>query len=338
MNNNTNRKRLDFLTNPTFILLLVFVALNLFFALATPRFFKLSNYMNIIRQSTMVMIVGCGCTFLMMTEHLDLSVGSNLALSCMVYSYLVVFGVPGLGIAPLPLLAAGIIVIIIGALIGIVNAVLVTRYNFESFIATLGLMYIARGLALATFDGASIRTGFPEGFEVIGNDGFLGIPYLFIFLFLAVVIFSVLHKKTLLGKYSVAIGGNKSAAFFSGLNPKKIVTRLYIITGCLAAFAGILTASRLEHGDPRTGTGFEFTVLVAVLLGGTPLSGGNGTIIGTVIGALIITVLGNGLNAMDMLKFWQIVFKGIILIGAIVLHSQLRSRRRNALIATGTKA
>jgi ribose/xylose/arabinose/galactoside ABC-type transport system permease subunit len=335
MANKTNK--LKFLTHPTFILFLVFVALNLFFALATPRFFKLSNYMNIIRQSTMIMIVGCGCTFLMMTEHLDLSVGANLALSCMVYSYLVVFGVPGLGIAPLPLLAAGIIVIIIGALIGVLNAVLVTRYNFESFIATLGVMYIARGLALATFGGASIRTGFPEGFEVIGNHGVLGIPFLFIFVFLAIVIFSVLHKKTLLGKYAVAIGGNKSAAFFSGLNPKKIVMRLYIISGCLAAFAGILTASRLEHGDPRTGTGFEFTVLVAVLLGGTPLAGGKGTIIGTIIGALIITVLGNGLNAMDILKFWQIVFKGIILIGAIVLHSQMRSRRKMSVINAGTR-
>ena len=286
----------------------------------------------------MVMIVGCGCTFLMMTESLDLSVGSNLALSSIVYTFLVVFGVPALGIGPLPLFAAGIIVLIIGALFGVVNGILVTRFDFEPFIATLGMMYVGRGLALATVGGQSIRSGFPENFGVIGNDGILGIPFLFIFVILAVVIFSILHKKTLLGKYAVAIGGNKTAAFFSGINPKRVVSRLYIITGCLAAFAGILTASRLEHGDPRTGTGFEFTVLVAVLLGGTPLSGGNGTILGTVIGALIITVLGNGLNAMDILKFWQIVFKGIILIGAIVLHSQLRARRRNALLAAGTKA
>lgn len=336
MTNRNTKHRI--LTNPTFILFLVFVAINLFFALATPRFFNLSNYMNILRQSAMIIIVGCGCTFLMMTEHLDLSVGSNLALSVMIYSYLVVFGMPALGIAPLPLLTAGLIVMVIGALIGSLNALLVTRYNFEPFIATLGVMYIGRGLALATFDGKSIRVGFPEGFEVLGNQGVLGIPYLFIFVFLAIGVFSLLHKKSLLGKHAVAIGGNRTAAFFSGINPKRIVTSLYIITGCLASFAGILTASRLEHGDPRTGTGFEFTVLVAVLLGGTPLSGGKGTILGTVIGALIITVLGNGLNAMDILKFWQIVFKGIILIGAIVLHTQLRARRRNALIAAGTKA
>lgn len=336
MTNKTNK--FNFLTHPTFILFLVFVALNLFFALSTPRFFKLSNYMNIIRQSTMVMIVGCGCTFLMMTENLDLSVGSTLALTSIVYTFLVVFGVPALGISPLPLMTAGIIVLIIGALVGVLNGILVTRFDFEPFIATLGVMYIGRGLALATVGGQSIRSGFPENFGVIGNDGIFGIPFLFIFVILAVVVFSVLHKKTLLGKYAVAIGGNKTAAFFSGINPKKIVMTLYIITGSLAGFAGILTASRLEHGDPRTGTGFEFTVLVAVLLGGTPLTGGNGTMIGTIIGALIITVLGNGLNAMDVLKFWQIVFKGIILIAAIILHSQLRSRRRNALIAAGTKA
>jgi len=334
---NKKKERFAFLKHPTFILFLVFVALNIFFALATPRFFKLSNYMNMIRQSTMIMIVGCGATFLMMTEHLDLSVGSNLALTSIIYTYLVVFGIPGLGIAPLPLITAGIIVIIVGALVGVLNGILVTRFDFEPFIATLGVMYVGRGLALAVVGGQSIRSGFPENFGNIGNDAILGIPYLFIFVFAAIVIFTVLHKKTLLGKHAVAIGGNKSAAFFSGINPKKIVMKLYIITGCLAAFAGILTASRLEHGDPRTGTGFEFTVLVAVLLGGTPLTGGKGTIIGTIIGAMIITVLGNGLNAMDILKFWQIVFKGVILIGAIVLHSQMRAKRRASLLSAGTR-
>ncbi|MBI9105652.1 MAG: ABC transporter permease [Spirochaetales bacterium] len=336
--NKLNKERFAFLKQPTFILFLVFVALNVFFALSTPRFFKLSNYMNMVKQSTMIMIVGCGATFLMMTEHLDLSVGSNLALTSIIYTFLVVFGIPGLGIAPLPLLTAGIIVIIIGAVIGVLNGLLVTKFGFESFIATLGMMYIGRGLALAVVGGNSIRSGFPENFGVLGNDKVLGIPYLFIFVIAAIVIFTVLHKKTLLGKHSVAIGGNKNAAFFSGINPKKIVMTLYIITGALAAVAGILTASRLEHGDPRTGTGFEFTVLVAVLLGGTPLSGGKGTIIGTVIGAMIITVLGNGLNAMDILKFWQIVFKGIILIGAIVLHSQMREKRRMTVVNAGTRS
>ena len=321
-----------FLKHPTFILFLVFVALNLFFALATPRFFKLSNYMNIIKQSTMVMIVGCGATFLMMTECLDLSVGSNLALSSIIYTFLAVFGIPGLGIGPLPLLPAAIIVIFVGGLVGIVNGLLVTRFDFEPFIATLGIMYVVRGFALAIVGGQSIRSGFPENYGNIGNGSLFGIPYLILFVIAAAVIFTVLQRKSLLGKHAVAIGGNRNAAFFSGINPKKVIITLYVITGALAAFAGILTASRLECGDPRTGTGFEFTVLVAVLLGGTPLTGGKGTVIGTVLGALIITVLGNGLNAMDILKFWQIVFKGIILIGAIILHSQLRERRRIALI------
>lgn len=328
---------LDVIKNPTFILLLIYIALNLFFALATNRFFKLSNYMNMIKQSTMVIIVGCGATFLMMTENLDLSIGSNLALSGIVYTFLVVFGLPFLGISQVPMFVAGIVVIAIGCGVGYVNGLLVTRFKFEAFIATLALLYVARGLALATVGGQSIRSGFPEGFGTIGNDSILGIPYLFIFVIVCVVIFAILQRKTLLGKYSAAIGGNRNAAFFSGINADRIVMGLFVLTGALASFAGILTASRLETGDPRTGTGFEFTVLVAVLLGGTPLSGGKGTILGTVLGALIITVLGNGLNALDIVKFWQIVFKGIILVAAIVLHSQLRARRRALFIAAGTR-
>lgn len=328
---------ISFLTHPTLILLLIYIVMNVFFALATDRFFKLTNYENMIKQSTMEMIVACGCTFLMMTESLDLSVGSNLALTNIVYTSLAVFGLPFLGVGPLPLFWAGIIVVVIGAVIGVINGVLITKFRFEPFIATLALLYIARGLALATVNGQTIRTGIPEGFRTIGNESFLGIPYLFYFLFICIVVFIVLEKKTLLGKYAAAIGGNRNAAFFSGINADRIVMGLYVLTGTLAGISGLLTASRFEFGDARTGTGFEFTILIAVLLGGTPLSGGKGTIIGTMLGVLIITVLGNGLNALDIVVFWQTVFKGIILLGAIVLHSQLRTRRRLRGIAMGTR-
>ncbi len=328
---------LNIVTHPTFILLLVYIVLNVFFIIASNRFFKLGNYVNMIKQSAMVMIVGCGCTFLMMTENLDLSVGSNLALTNIVYTYLAVFGLPFLGMGPIPLPLAGIIVIGVGALIGIINGLLVTKLKFESFIATLGMLYVGRGFALATVDGQSIRSNIPDGFGAISNGSLLGIPYLFYFLAFFIVLFVIIQKKTVLGKYAAAIGGNRNAAFFSGINADRIVMTLYIVTGALAGFAGILTASRIEYGDPRTGTGFEFTVLIALLLGGTPMTGGKGTIVGTILGALIITVLGNGLNAMDIVKFWQIVFKGIILLGAIVLHSQLRARRRARAIAAGTR-
>lgn len=339
LKNNKNR-RLDIvgiITHPTFILLLIYIALNLFFAVGSNRFFKLSNYVNMIKQSTMVMIVGCGCTLLLMTENLDLSVGSNLALTNILYTFLAVFGLPFLGTGPFPMLVAGLVVVIVGALIGVVNGLLVTKLKFESFIATLAMYYVARGIALATVDGQSIRSGIPEGFGAISNGSLFGIPYLFYFIAFFLILFVILQKKTVLGKYAAAIGGNRNAAFFSGINADRIVMILYIISGALAGFAGILTASRIEYGDPRTGSGFEFTVLIALLLGGTPLTGGKGTIVGTMLGALIITVLGNGLNAMDIVKFWQIVFKGIILLGAIVLHSQLRARRRARAIAAGTR-
>lgn len=338
MADNQKNSIIRFLTTPTFFLLFFFIALNIFFALATDRFFRLSNYSNMLKQSTMIMIVGCGATFLMMTESLDLSVGSNLALTNVIYTFLAVFGIPFLGIGPVPLLLSGIVVILIGALIGATNGILVTKFKFESFIATLALFYVCRGLALAAVDGQSIRTGLPDGFDTLGSDSFLGIPLLFLILFLCVTVFLILERKTLLGKYAAAIGGNRNAAFFSGLNVDGVIMKFYIVTGILAAFSGILTASRFNFGDPRTGTGFEFNVLVAILLGGTPLSGGRGTIIGTMIGALIITVLGNGLNAMDIVQFWQTVLKGVILICAIIFHSQLRIRRHTRMLAAGTRA
>ncbi len=327
----------QFITSPTFLLFLIFIALNVYFSLATNRFFRVNNYVNIIKQSTMIMIVGCGATFLMMTESLDLSVGSNLALTNIVYTFLAVFGIPFLGIAPMPLLLAGGIVILIGAAIGLINGILITRFKFEPFIATLALLYIGRGLALATVDGQSIRTGIPDGFGSIGNDELFGIPYLFIIVFFIVVSFMLLERKSVLGKHAVAIGANRNAAFFSGINVDRVIMGLYIMTGVLAGLAGILTASRFQFGDPRTGVGFEFNVLIAVLLGGTPLSGGKGTIFGTMIGALIVAVLGNGLNAMDVVRFWQTVFQGIILIGAIIFHSQMKSRGRAKLLAAGTR-
>ncbi len=303
------------LKDQRFVLLLVFVFINIIFTLSSRNFLQLSNYFNMIKQSAMIMMTGTAATLLMMTGNFDLSTGSNLAFSGVLYTLLAVSGVP--------LFAAALVVVAGGMGFGVVNGVLVSRFNFPPFIASLGMLYIGRGLALVVCGGQSIRIGIPPTFDVLARGNLIGIPIPVLLIILFTLIFWFLQKKTLLGKYAMAIGGNRSAAFLSGINTGRIVLFLYILVGALAAFSGVMTASRIGAGDPRTGTGFELDVIVAILLGGTSLNGGKGSVIGMLLGAMVVTVLGNGLNMMNVLPFWQSILKGAILVLAIVLNDKL---------------
>src|SRR5208283_2001359 len=165
---------------------------------------------------------------------------------------------------------------------------------------------------------------------------FLGVPIPVYFLVLFVIVFMVVEKRSLFGKYSMTIGGNKNAAFYSGIAVGSVIFWNYVIVGVLASFSGILTASRLAAGDPRIGVGFEFDVILAILLGGTSLQGGKGSVIGTLIGALIVAVLGNGLDMLNILTFWQSILKGVIFVFAIVINQKvLKNIGRNALAPVG---
>ena len=195
------------------------------------------------------------------------------------------------------------------------------------------MMYIARGLALILANGTPVRgEKVPLGVTTLARGDLLGVPIPVYFLVFFVIVFMVVEKRSLFGKYSMTIGGNRNAAFYSGIAVGSVVFWNYVIVGVLASFSGILTASRLAAGDPRIGVGFEFDVILAILLGGTSLQGGKGSVIGTLIGALIVAVLGNGLDMLNILTFWQSILKGVIFVFAIVINQKvLKNIGRNTL-------
>ena len=299
-----------------FVLFAILVVLCTVFTIMAPFFLSAYNIGNLLRAVSMIVIVACGGTLLMMTANFDLSTGGNLIFSNIIFAMTCLAGVP-------VVFALGI-TIVCGCIIGAINGILVTRFSVTPFIATLGTWFIFKGIAKAITDNNEIKAGLPKSFDFLGQGQIGPIPMPIIFLLVIVAIFLFLERKTLLGKYSMAIGGNPTAAYLSGIDSNKIIFLLYTITGGLAGFAGSIAASRIGSGNPRMGDGFEFDVIIAIILGGTPLSGGRGTILGTLIGALIVAVIGSGLNMLGMLSFWQLVLKGAILVIAILLNERFR--------------
>lgn len=299
--------------------ILILVALVFFFF--NNRFLRIANIMFILRQISFVIMTGCAVTLLMISGNLDLSVGSTVALTGVVHAFLCQSGI-----------ATGLsffIAVAVGTLIGVINALTVVKLKITPFIATLGTMYIGRGLSYLFTNGLVIRDGLPENFTTLGRDYLGPLPIPVIILLIVVVVFVILEKKSVLGKYSIAIGGNKTAATLSGINASSHVMVLYVITGAMAGLSGVMMASRLGVGDPNVGIGFEFDVIIAVILGGTSLAGGEGSIFGMIIGGLIIGVLGNGLKILNVFTFFQAVLKGGVLVLAVILDQKLRSGIRS---------
>jgi ribose/xylose/arabinose/galactoside ABC-type transport system permease subunit len=279
------------------------------------HFFQLNNYFNMLKQSSALLITASAATILMMTGNFDLSTGSNLAFSGVLYAQLASSGFP-LTLAAAITLAAGIC-------FGIVNGILVAKYDISPFIATLGMLFIGKGLALVVCNGQSVRSNLPDHFSAMMSESFLGVPVPIIMAIAGVAIFWILANKSLLGKYAMVIGSNKNAAFLSGIDVQGICLWLFIIVAALASLAGIMTASRIGAGDPRINEFFFMDVIVAIMLGGTSLTGGKGTIAGTLFAALIVIVIGNGLSMLNVLIFWQTVIKGIILIIAVTFNEKI---------------
>jgi ribose/xylose/arabinose/galactoside ABC-type transport system permease subunit len=282
----------------------------------SDRFLTIKNITNVMRNVSPVIIVGAAFTPLMVSRMLDLSVGSVLALSGCVAALMSI---------ALPLPVAFIIGIFCGTVVGGINAVLTIPFGINSVIATLGTMYMARGTA-NLFTGGVAVYGVPETYELFGNGAIFGLSNMVWSMFIVIIIFVFLERFTLLGRYSVAVGSNREASFLSGIRGRRIQAILYVVTGTMAGFAGVLLSSRLRSGQVLVGQGFEFDVIVATVLGGTSLAGGEGTIAGTIIGGLIIGILDNGLNLLGVPAFWQIVAKGIVLVFAVAIDVVLRKR------------
>ncbi|MGI9860570.1 ABC transporter permease [Moorella naiadis] len=281
-------------------------------------FFTTANLKNVIQQTALIVITGCGATLLMISGNIDLSVGSILALCGMLSALFVVWG--------MPITLSIVLSCIIGAFMGMLNGAMVVKLKITPVIATLGMMYVARGLSFIIGNGKSISVGLPQNFGYMGQ-GFIGpLPVSAVIVLIMVVIFYIIESKTVVGKYSFAIGGNKVAAWLSGINVDAIVFLLYTLVGLLAGLSGTLLASRLASGQPNVGVGFEFDVIVAVVLGGTPLEGGEGSVIGMLMGALLVGFLNNGMNLLGIQSFYQSVFKGIILVAAVLLNKVLKEK------------
>jgi ribose/xylose/arabinose/galactoside ABC-type transport system permease subunit len=313
---------------------LVLVGILLFitvvFTILNPRFFSGFNLMYVLIQNSFVIISACAVTLLMISGQIDLSIGSTVCLAGMAHAWL--------SRAGLPVGLSFLLAILVGLLVGLINAALVVRLKITPFIATLGTMYMGRGLSYLVSGGLVIREGLPDAFSYVGNESLGPVPYTIVALVAVVAVFLVLERRSVLGKYSVAIGGNRTAAMLSGIDTDRIVSTLYILAGAFAGFAGVLMASRLGVGDPNIGIGFEFDVIVAVILGGTSLAGGEGSILGMIIGALIIGGLGNGLKLLNVFTFFQSIMKGFVLVLAVLLDQKLKLRLGRASAARGERS
>jgi ribose/xylose/arabinose/galactoside ABC-type transport system permease subunit len=299
-----------------FIMLGILLSLGIVLSFLSKDFFTLVNITNILRQQSMVAITAVGATFIMITTGLDISVGSTLALSGVVFAKLVQGG--------MPISQACMIAILVGGVVGMVNAALIVGAKINPVIATLGTMYSIRGVAYLVAGGSTVANGIPENFNVMGR-GFVGIIPIPVIIMLAIfVVFHFVLSRTLLGKYTYARGGNIETTRLSGIPVKLVLTLLYILTGLLTGLSGTIMASRLSSGNPNIGQGFEFDVIIAVFLGGVSTKGGEGTLIGTFIGAMIVGTLSNGLNLLGINSFYQYIIKGIVLVLAIIIDMTVK--------------
>jgi ribose/xylose/arabinose/galactoside ABC-type transport system permease subunit len=296
----------------------VLVLIGATLAVLSREFLTITNLTNVTRQVAFVVITGCAVTLLMISGNFDLSIGSILGLTGMFSAYFVSAG--------MPLWLSLIVSTLIGTATGLLNGVMVVLLKIPSIIATLGTMYAARGLALVITGGNSIHLRLGPSFTLLGR-GFLGpLPIMLVITLVILVIFFFIESRTILGRYSFAIGGNKRTALLSGINVGAIVILLYVLVGTLAGFSGTLMASRLGVGQPMVGQGFEFDVIVAIILGGTSLEGGEGSIFGMLIGAFIVGFIANGLNLLGIHSFYQSILKGAVLVGAVLLDRAFKER------------
>ena len=286
-------------------------AIVLVVSIMEPDFLTLNNLFNILRQVSINALIAFGMTFVILTGGIDLSVGSILALSSAFVAGLMTDGTSAL-IAVL----AGLIV---GAVMGALNGMVISLGKVAPFIATLATMTIFRGLTLVYTDGKPI-TGLGQGgwFELFGRGYFWIFPVPVLTMLLAFAVLYFILKKTTFGRYTYAIGGNEEAAKLMGIQVNKVKIMIYALSGLMAALAGIILTSRLNSAQPTAGTSYELDAIAAVVLGGTSLSGGRGWIVGTLIGALIIGTLNNGLNLLGVSSFFQLVVKGLVILFAVL--------------------
>jgi ribose transport system permease protein len=289
---------------------IAFLIICALLAFMSPVFFTLNNMILVIRQTSIYGIMAVGMTFVILTGGIDLSVGSILALSGAICAGMLKSGMP------LPLVLA--LTMAVGLGCGLFNGLVITVGRITPFVVSLGMMSIARGITLIYTKGYPI-SGFQPEFRFIGGGYVFGVPVpIIIFLGIVLIAFVVLTQ-TRLGRYTYAIGGNEETVKLSGINAGFFKSLAYVIAGLTASISALISTSRLNSGGPQAGIGYELDVIAAVVIGGTSLNGGRGSIWGTFVGALMIGVINNGMNLLGISSYFQLVVKGFIIIGAVLL-------------------
>lgn len=292
-------------------ILIAFLVICILLSLATPYFLTSQNILIVLRQVSINGILAIGVTFVIITGGIDLSLGSVLALT----------GVVAAGFAhpdTYPLMVPIGLALMTGLVIGAANGFIITFGKVAPFIVTLGMMTIARGLALVWSGGRPV-TNLSPAFNYIGGGDFLFIPVPILLFLLVIILSGVTLKYTRIGRYIYAVGGNEEAARASGIRVNRVKLFAYILCGLLAGLAGVVLAARINTGQPNAGIAYELDAIAAVVIGGTSLMGGRGSIMGTVIGVLIIGVINNGLDLLNVSSYYQQIVKGVIIIGAVLL-------------------
>jgi ribose transport system permease protein len=308
--------------------LIALFALCLVISILSDKFMTASNLWNVLRQISVNICISVGMTLVVLMAGIDLSVGSVLAFSSAVCAGLLSKGIsiPSMDLFICFTTLGGVLVaLIVGLVLGLFNGWVITKFSLPPFVATLAMLTIARGATMLYTQGIPI-SNLGSSFEFIGSGWFLGIPVPVWISILVVLSMVFITNKTTFGRYIYAIGGNERAAFLSGINIKSVKVAVYGISGMMAAVGGVLVTSRLNSAQPNAGASYELDSIAAVVIGGTSLSGGIGTVAGTVIGATIIGVLNNGLVLLNVSPFWQQVVKGAVILLAVIIDQ--KSKRK----------
>ena len=296
-----------------FIYIVLFL-LVVVFSLLNEHFFSLTNFGVIGRQTAMVSLVAFGMTFVITAAQIDLSVGSIVGLVGMMTTLALQWG--------LGIFGASVVGMLTGTLIGFLNGVITTKLRIPSFLVTLGMLGIARGISL-TVTGTQTVVVYNKAFPAMWGAGMIfGFPVSVLWVLLFFVISITLYNYTVFGNHVKATGGNRIAAKFSGVNTDAVIIKVLMLSGFLSSIAGLLMAARLAAGRPEVGSGMELDAIAAVILGGTSLFGGKGSIVNTLIGALIMGVISNGLVILGMGSSIQMIVKGVIIIAAVSLSEK----------------
>jgi len=322
--------------------LIVLIAVTVAFAAMSPAFLTTGNLTILVKHVAINAILAVGMTFVILSAGIDLSVGSVAGLAGIIAGGLIHSGLVLRSFGVVVYFSTGMVILIAmlaGVVVGCVNGALVAHLRVAPFIATLGTMYVARGTALLISKGATFPNlaGKPDlgntGFLSLGSGSILGLPVPIWLMFAFAAAGAILASRTPFGRQVYAVGGNERAAELSGVRVKRIKFAVYILSSVCAAMVGLIIAAQLAAAHPATGETFEMNAIAAVVLGGTSLMGGRGSIGGTIIGAFVIGVLADGLILLGVSEFWQIVIKGVVIVAAVILDQMQQRYSRRAAAA-----